>query len=321
MEGLAHVVHDDSFGLMRSAVAIANDAREKVGASQSSTNRSPLIALSLGPYAASLGGGAEYRNPTEASSEDLRFFHRRRAHVFFANTDVPQSKDAKTFPDVVAYETFNSAREAVIVTEIMRTDLALAALPFWITFHCSTDGLIASGETLKDAVDQILVANNSNPYLIGIGVNCCQPQKLNFLVGEIRRAIEEAVNMSSTELPELYTFAYPNSGEEWIEDMDGGAGGGRYVWPGNQPISEAEWAQFVLNSGADFVGGCCRCGASHVCSVYSASPFLPVLRTLLHSRLFSVERRLTFSFVSFSTIYFQIASLAAAVREKLCQEH
>lgn len=258
----ASICHDDAAALMRSAVELTRDA---VASAPPARVPCPLVALSLGPYAATLGDGAEYRgyDPGSESEQRLAYFHRRRAHVFFTQClgeDACQGASA----DVAAYETFPATSEAVFVTQMMREDDMPGAVlpPFWISFQCRSETQLANGEELDDAVRLVLRVNKGSWGLVALGVNCCNPVWLAGQVKILRRAIEDYAQEASEPRRSVAVAVYANSGETWV-DSEG------WIWPEGE-LSEAAWAETVLSAKADLVGGCCRCGFGHVSYIQSA---------------------------------------------------
>lgn len=285
----AGVCHDDAAALMRSAVALACGARgaaaravaeaeeaaEATAATDAPaagaplmrrTRRRPLVALSLGPYAAALGDGAEYRgyDPGPESEQRLDYFHRRRAHVFFTEKSdfggegaVEDGTGPGSVADVAAFETIPAVAEAEFVT-VMMTEKEMPGAwlpPFWIAFQCQSETLLASGEGLYEGARAVLKANRGRPGLVAIGVNCCDPAWVGGQVRTLRQAIADHTRGVPVNQPDIAVVVYPNSGETW--GVEG------WSWPG-EPVSAQAWAANVMAAGADIVGGCCRCAPDHV---------------------------------------------------------
>lgn len=291
----AGVCYDDAAALMRSGVALARRAADDASAAEASAaataaddddpaatsrraRRAPLVALSLGPYAAALGGGAEYRGYDESpeNARRLASFHRRRAHVYFSDAGDPGDAD------VAAFETIPAASEAVYVAGLMTEEQmpAAAALPpFWLAFQCRDEARLANGEALADAAAAALRANAGRPGLVALGVNCADPAWLPAQVRTLRRAIADYTQeLLPEEHPAVAVVIYPNSGEVWTED--------EVVWPG-EPLSPQAWAAQVMAAGADIVGGCCRCGYDYVSCGQSDDH---LLHALLPATYFSLPR-------------------------------
>jgi homocysteine S-methyltransferase len=224
--------------------------------------RRPLVAISLGPWGAAQADGSEYTgnySTDDASIASIEHFHERRAQILLSTRRHQQVK-----PDIIAFETIPVIFEAKIVTTMMMGS-TLQPVPFWISFQCRDSEHIASGEKLTDAVNAVLESASASPRLVAIGVNCVSPDLLPTLVSIVRRAIDNHVHTIPPFLyrtPEILIVAYPNSGEIWaIQDA-------QWVWPsGQKPVSTTEWANAVISSGADIVGGCCRTLDSHIAAL------------------------------------------------------
>lgn len=248
---------------MRTAVKLTVDARDEFWAECErvpSSRRKPLVALSLGPYGAFLSDGSEYTGTYglgEGASVSLYNFHKSRIQVFFGTSSSDRS-DQLHAPDIIAFETIPCISEAVAITRLARDKSALHAVPFWISFQCKSATLIASDESLRDAVFSVLVANEHNEALVGLGINCVKPEYVHSLVSIVQTTLSEFQEIQTSERMQfrrLYTIAYPNNGEVWT--------GSGWTTP-DSSLSRAAWAKLLLSSTADIVGGCCRCDPNYV---------------------------------------------------------
>jgi homocysteine S-methyltransferase len=207
--------------------------------------RHVLVAGSLGPYGAALHNGGEYHGNYDCSYADLVRFHRERIELF-ARATGPQR------PDLLAFETFPSLKEAQAVGEAMEPWPELRA---WFSFSCRDDKHVSHGESLTDCAT--LVA--SFPQTVAIGVNCVPPEWIPSLIGELRKSSDKPV------------LVYPNSGEGWNAE--------RRCWTGTTDAAEfgekaAEW----FEAGAHMVGGCCRTRPAHIRAVAYAATHRTELR-------------------------------------------
>ena len=133
-----------------------------------------LVAASIGPYGAFLGGGEEYTGEYGSiSDEELRAFHEDRIVALW---------EAK--PDFLLFETTPRMNEARVYLSILEQYPDMRAV---ISFQCRPGCLLASREPLEQL---------EHPQLLGISVNCCPP----------------AVAVEIAEHFQL-RMAYPNSGE------------------------------------------------------------------------------------------------------------
>ncbi|MFN8099372.1 MAG: homocysteine S-methyltransferase [Dermatophilaceae bacterium] len=141
------------------------------------------VAASIGPYAASLADGSEYRADHGRTVAQLRDWHRRRLDVLCA-----------AGPDVLAIETIAGATEA----EALLEEVAGRGIPAWLSMTCA-------GDRLRSGEDPVPVwrAARDVPEVIAVGVNCTDPRDLPALLPPAR---------AESALP---LVAYPNSGEGW----------------------------------------------------------------------------------------------------------
>lgn len=183
--------------LLTRSVRIAGEARDDAGAG--------WVAASVGPYAAILGDGSEFRGDDRLGVDGLRAWHGRRLRIL-----------ADAGPDILAVETLTTLAEI----EAVARELEGLGVPAWIALTIE-DGALRSGESLRTAFE--LAA--SVPEVVAIGVNCCAAH-------EVSPALELA--RETTGLP---LVAYPNSGEVW----DGAA----RAWTGDPELPDdlfRDWA-------------------------------------------------------------------------------
>ena len=207
------------------AVELARSAAEEY------SDRSIVIAASLGPYGAALHNGAEYTGDYNCTFEELVAFHRERIEVFAGAAGHQR-------PNVLAFETLPSLDEARALVEALAPFSNLAA---WFSFTCR-DGLhVAHGELLRDCAAAVAAL----PQTVAIGANCTRPALIVDLIGELRAASDKPI------------VVYPNSGGEWnpVERN----------FTGTTDMAEiASLAGRWFEAGAQIVGGCCRTGPEYV---------------------------------------------------------
>ena len=104
--------------LFSHGVAVAQSARDEFLAVRKNGPR-PLVAASLGPYGAHLGGGAEYHGNYDASKHALRDFHARRLYALAASG-----------ADIFAFETIPLLEEAEAIIEALAGVSGHASLAF-----------------------------------------------------------------------------------------------------------------------------------------------------------------------------------------------
>lgn len=214
--------------LLRRSVSLA---RELADASSTPT---PSIAASVGSYGAYLADGSEYRGDYGLSRAELVDFHRPRLEELEA-----------AGPDLLAFETIPSAREAEAIAELLD---AREGPPAWISFsireHAGVRIEISEGVLLEHAIAPL----RGHPRVLALGVNCLAPAR-----------VLPALELLARTAPDLPLIAYPNSGEGWAER----------TWTGSatEPAHFAALARTWFEAGARLIGGCCRTGPAHVAAL------------------------------------------------------
>ncbi|HTL41641.1 MAG TPA: homocysteine S-methyltransferase [Pseudolysinimonas sp.] len=206
-DGLAAAGLDETQtdALLRRSVEVATQARDE-------TAPRGFVAASVGPYAASLGDGSEFRGDDSLGVRGLRDWHRRRLQVL-----------ADAGPDVLAVETLTTLAE---VDAVVR-ELDGIGVPAWIAFTID-GGALRSGESLREA----FAIASAVPEVVAVGVNCCAAH-------EVTPALQLA-----REITDLPRVAYPNSGEVWDGDTRS--------WSGDPELPDdlfREWSQLAHGVG------------------------------------------------------------------------
>jgi homocysteine S-methyltransferase len=200
--GMDEVVTDE---LLRRSVSVASAARDEAAPGG-------WVAASVGPFAAILGDGSEFRGDDSLGVDGLRHWHRRRLRVL-----------ADAGPDVLAVETLTTLAEV----EAVVSELDGIGVPAWIALTVD-NGELRTGESLREA----FAIASSVPEVVAVGVNCCAAHEVS---GALR------VARDVTDLP---LIAYPNSGETW----DGAA----RAWSGDPELPDSlfrEWAGLAAGLG------------------------------------------------------------------------
>lgn len=223
---------DASEGLLRRSVELAREARDAWWGDAGRRGRPfPLVAASVGPYGAVLGGGAEFTGDYDRDEEGLVAFHLPRLRALVSSE-----------PDLLACETIPSIVEA---RALMRALAEIPEVPAWISFSCRNASEICDGTPFETAVR---VATEA-PNVVAVGVNCTSPLHVE---GLIRIAV------GATDLP---IVAYPNRGAFYD--------GVRRAWvdPPRQdprpPLRPAAWRE----AGARLIGGCCGIGPAEIAAM------------------------------------------------------
>ena len=184
-----------------------------------------LVAASIGPHAAFLADGSEYRGDGRAGVDELVAFHGPRWSTLTASA-----------ADLLACETIPTWAEFEALCQLQSSEPSK-----WAWFSCGDERSLRDGALLTDCLERLA----SVPRVAGVGANCVDPGHACGIVELLRPA---------TSLPVL---VYPNSGEVWDAE--------RRCWQGEpDPISFVDQARTWIDAGADLVGGCCRTGPEHV---------------------------------------------------------
>ena len=229
----------ESVALLQSAVLLAQGVRDEFWVAYQQNEDSggghgrvhPLIAASIGPYAAYLADGSEYTGQYDLDEEGLYAFHRRRwQHLL------------DTQPDLLACETIPNAAEARALARLLAETPGVSA---WFSFTCRNGREISDGTPLAELASYLDGLTAIRGRVTAVGVNCTAPRFIPELIRELQ---------SVTDLP---IIVYPNSGEEYDPMAK--------VWRGQSVAEEygthgREWRK----QGAAVIGGCCRTRPAHI---------------------------------------------------------
>ncbi|MDM8518603.1 homocysteine S-methyltransferase [Anaerolineales bacterium HSG6] len=224
-EGLAQrgINHAQAEELLRLSVQLANEARNQFWQEtpfQAERIR-PLIAASIGPYAAFLADGSEYRGNYGRTIEELMAFHRPRLACLVA-----------CGVDLLACETIPCPEEAEALLRLLAEFPDQSA---WLSFSCRDTSHVSQGELLADCV---ALANNS-PQVVAVGLNCTPPRYVPSLLDSLADVTTKPL------------LVYPNSGENWDSATS--------CWLADPDFADlSRPAQQWYQHGAQLIGGCCR---------------------------------------------------------------
>ena len=228
--------------LIRYSVQLALEERDAFWISQNeewqNVHLRPLVAASVGPYAAFRADGSEYTGAYDLDEKGLVEFHRRRWQIL-----------AHGEADLLACETIPNFAEARALVALLAETLQRFA---WFSFSCRDGKQIYDGTPIAECaafLDQF-------ERIAAIGVNCTAPRSISSLIEEIRAV---------TDLP---IIVYPNSGE--IYDVE------ERHWVGESAPAEfgslsREWRKM----GAACIGGCCRTTPAHIRQIRDRFPARP----------------------------------------------
>ncbi len=220
--------------LVAHSVELAIQARDEYLLDNSTKERTPLIAGSVGPYGAAMSDGSEYTGDYSVGAKELRQFHRNRLEVL-DNSGV----------DLLACETIPSFDEAIVLCKMLED----ARHPAWISFSCRDGNAISDGTPIAE----VAALFRDHPRVQAVGVNCTRPQFVTPLIGTLREAI-----------PNKAVVVYPNSGEDYDANTKS--------WSGT--VTALDWAGAArqwVDAGAVIIGGCCRTSPEHIRAIREAT--------------------------------------------------
>lgn len=203
--------------------------------SDAQVNRNVLLAASVGPFGAWLGGGQEYSGDyTGYIKEDIRRHHEFKIRGLLGGS-----------PDLLLIETIPSIVEVQVIVEVLNDVAPALSIPVCLALSVKSadDGTVA----LADGSELSRIADiaASCPSFTHLGVNCCA-----------ETVAKEALNMLQRHTS-LKLIAYPNSGEVYD--------GATKTWSGDSDRSFLDAATLSdWQTSVSILGGCCRTGPSHI---------------------------------------------------------
>lgn len=212
----AGLTHDQADDLIASSVTVARQAAAATGA---------LVAASVGPYGAVLGGGQEYEGNYGLPHRELVDFHAQRLAIL-----------AAAGPDMLACETIPDLREVEAILEALApyTDI-----PVWLSMSCRDGQTTCAGQPFGDLAGLV----RDVPNIVAVGVNCTKPE-----------FVSELLEYLGDDLPAV---VYPNAGRVW--------NGNRHEWEGDgQTCVPAHAVSEWVTRGARLLGGCCGLGPTAI---------------------------------------------------------
>jgi homocysteine S-methyltransferase len=224
-EGLEEhgLTHAEAKAVFEKSVDLACQAKDAFWAKPANrTGRlRPLVAISIGPYGASLADGSEYNGDYGLTKAELVAFHQPRFDVL-----------AKTGGDIFAFETIPVLLEAEALVEVLQKWPEHQA---WLSFSCKNEAETSFGDPIETCIDLA----NDVPQIAAVGFNCTAPE---YIGGLLRR---------SARIAKKPLLAYPNSGEKWDDR--------HRCWTSKGAHSAlADCAGDWVKQGARILGGCCR---------------------------------------------------------------
>jgi homocysteine S-methyltransferase len=208
------------------SVELARRARDRFAEESGVAPSDLLVAGSVGPYAAVLADGSEYRGDYDPGVATFRDVHAPRIEALLA-----------AGVDMLALETIPTLREAEVLVDLVDEFGATA----WLSYQCRDGSSTAAGEPVAEAFS---VADGV-PGIVAIGVNCVAPRHVPALLAAAR---------NTSHRPGI---AYPNAGDTW----DGEAR--RWIPSDGDRFDPAVVANWIT-LGAGWLGGCCGTGPREI---------------------------------------------------------
>ena len=190
-------------------------------ARRATSGTSARVAVSIGPFGASLADGSEYTGVYGVEHTVVERYHRRRLEVL-----------VDSGADLFAVETLPRRDEASIVRDLL---VEFGAPPAWFSVGVAAPDRTYAGDLLvtigRDVVDY--------PDLVAVGINCTSPAHV---AGALRELEELGVPL----------VAYPNHGRVWEAS--------EREWRGSETTVDLDLVAEWVESGATHIGGCCGVG-------------------------------------------------------------
>lgn len=281
---------DDAARYMRSAVTLARNAvglaasdvveHDRKGITRKSRQQPVDIALSLGPYGATMSPiAAEYSGlyPEAMNSEAaLRDWHAQRLKIF------ADDEDSWNNVQYVAFETLRRADEVRAIrgamADVARSIPTEKQKPWWIT------GVFPADELDEDDIRSWVRAavggvEEGLPRPWGIGVNCTRLDHIRHIVSVMQLELAQMATAGG----EFVDQWHSRSGRPWLVLYPDGTQGERYdpatkAWiaPGSESDKESvarPWSEQFRDVVHDLmdtpwegliIGGCCRTGPRQI---------------------------------------------------------
>ncbi|KAA0967575.1 homocysteine S-methyltransferase [Streptococcus cristatus] len=218
---------EKAYELLKETVFLAQVAVKNIWKSLSLDEQEqrsyPLIAGSVGPYAAYLADGSEYTGAYHLSEEEFKDFHRPRIQALL-----------NAGCDLLAIETIPNGAETEALVHLLAEEFPQAEA--YLSFTAQTASAISDG-TLIEEVGRLV---QSSPQVLAVGFNCTAPHLIAPLLEKLKQVCDKPL------------LAYPNSGEVY--------NGATNTWQDNpeQQLCLTDYSQLWKKQGVQLFGGCCR---------------------------------------------------------------
>ncbi|KAK3329917.1 Homocysteine S-methyltransferase [Apodospora peruviana] len=252
---------DDIPKFLADAVSIAKKA------SSARDGNDGEVALSLGPYGATMIPSAEYSGKYDAehgNHDALAEWHNQRLELF-TKMDDSLLNEIK----YLAFETIPRIDEIIAIRTMMKDMSAskskLAQIPMWISclFPGDDETLPGGWFSAQDVVDVMMTKGIFDTVPWGIGINCTKVSKLPSLVKRFEAIIRDMIEDARLEeWPSLVLYPDGTNGEVYNTATK------KWEVPDGVEVSETPWetqladvVKATKQSGqwrSILVGGCCK---------------------------------------------------------------
>lgn len=223
----AGLTTEKAYNLLKETVFLARKAIENtwqvLSPEEQKQRPYPLVAGSVGPYAAYLADGSEYTGDYQLSEEEFRDFHRPRIQALL-----------EAGSDLLAIETIPNEAEAAAILRLLAEEFSQAEA--YLSFVAQSENAISDGTKIEELGN---LAQES-PQVLAVGFNCTAPHLIAPLLDGLGQVCNKPL------------LTYPNSGETyngltktWHDDPE-------------QERSLLENSKLWKNQGVRLFGGCCR---------------------------------------------------------------
>ena len=223
----AGLTPEKAYDLLKETVYLAQKAIKNVWQALSQEEQKqrpyPLVAGSVGPYAAYLADGSESTGDYQLSEEEFRDFHRPRIQALL-----------EAGSDLLAIETIPNGAEEAAILRLLAEEFPQAET--YLSFVAQAENAISDGTKIEELGN---LAQES-PQVLAVGFNCTAPH----LIAPLLDALGQVCNKPF--------LTYPNSGETyngltktWHDDPE-------------QERSLLENSKLWQEQGVWLFGGCCR---------------------------------------------------------------
>lgn len=215
---------------MRSAVSVSRKAFQEEGGDRQrergeAEGKRGIVALSLGPYGATMVPGQEYSgryNDGMKEIHELEAWHLKRLQAFMpltsSNTNHEEREDReKCWKDIdlIAFETIPLLKEITAIRKVRGSLPSSLTKPFWIACVFPGDAYtLPDGTTIKTLVKTMLQKREGEAIPRDIGFNCTKITKVVGVLEEFEEAVNEMIEDGEVdEWPGLVLYPDGTDGE------------------------------------------------------------------------------------------------------------